>query len=59
MINGMTCFQRIINIIDKEKLKCTFAYVNNTTIYSDYKNEHDRNLKLFVEAASKYGISGK
>ena len=55
VINRMTCFQRIINnIIEKEKLQCTFANVDYVTIYSGNKNK--QNLKLFLEVASRYRI---
>ena len=56
--NGVACFQRVIDeIIRKENLEDTFAYVDNLTICGHTKKEHDENLKKFLEIAKKYGIT--
>lgn len=41
---GDICFQRII--IDTEKLKDTFTNINNITVYSMNKDEHEKNFKI-------------
>ena len=52
--NGVSCFQRIIdNVIADNELKQTFAYLDNITIGGFDKADHDRNLKKFLDAASK------
>ena len=56
--NGVACFQRTMNnIIEKENLSCTFAYVDNVTICGNSDEEHDQNLNEFLKVASKYGIT--
>jgi len=56
--NGVSCFQRIIDdIISKEKLSGTFAYIDNVTICGNDRKSHDENLKQFMKAAEKYGIT--
>lgn len=56
--NGVACFQRVIDdIIEKEKVSDTFAYVDNVTICGKTQNEHDTNLAKFLAAAKKYGIT--
>lgn len=56
--NGVSCFQRIIDdIISKEKLSGTFAYIDNVTICGNDSKSHDENLKQFMKAAEKYGIT--
>ena len=56
--NGVACFQEILNkIIASENLKATFAYFDDVTICGDSKEEHDRNLKSFLEAAAKYHLT--
>ena len=56
--NGVACFQRIINdIIEKENLKRTFAYVDNVTICGKNQEEHDEALEAFIRVAKKYQIT--
>lgn len=56
--NGVSSFQRVIdNIITKEDLSDTFAYVDNITICGHSKEAHDENLKRFLDTAEKYGIT--
>ena len=56
--NGVASFQRVIDdIIEKEKLQATYAYVDNITVCGKTQDEHDKNLKAFYEAAKKYDIT--
>ena len=56
--NGVSCFQRIIDsVIADNDLKQTYAYLNNITIGGFDKVDHDRNLKKFVDAASKINLT--
>ena len=55
--NGVAAFQRTIDIIEKENIPATFAYVDNVTIGGKSKDEHDQNLKKFLDASKKYGIT--
>jgi transposase InsO family protein len=50
--NGVACFQRIMDsFISEEKLAGTFAYLDNVTICGMTQQEHDTNLRRFLEAA--------
>ena len=56
--NGVASFQRIINsVIEKEHCEGAEAYVDNVTIGGYTKEEHDRNLRNFFEAAAKYNLT--
>ena len=56
--NGVSAFQRTIdNIISEEKLKDTFAFVDNVSICGKTKEEHDRNLDTFYKISDKYNIT--
>ena len=56
--NGVACFQRIIDdIIRKENLTDTFAYIDNITVCGKNQESHDRNLKLLYETAEKYNLT--
>ena len=55
--NGVACFQRIMDsFITDEKLEGTFAYLDDVTICGRTKEEHDRNLKRFLDAAKRKNI---
>jgi len=55
--NGVACFQRIMDaFIEEENLDATFAYLDNVTICGMNTEEHDRNLKRFLDAANKKNI---
>ena len=55
--NGVSTFQRIIdNLIEKYKLKKTYAYVDNVTITGSDKDEHNHNLKALINAANCEGF---
>ena len=56
--NGVSCFQRVIdNIIEKENLENTFAYIDNVTVCGKDKESHDKNLQKLLKATSSYGIT--
>ncbi|XP_026315169.1 uncharacterized protein K02A2.6-like [Hyposmocoma kahamanoa] len=56
--NGVSSFQRTIDwVIRKEDLKGTFAYLDDITICGKTQLEHDKNLKKFLAAAQKYGLT--
>nr|CAH8849255.1 unnamed protein product [Trichobilharzia regenti] len=56
--NGVACFQRIIDeLISKEQLTSTFAYIDNVTTCGKTREEHDKNLNKFMVAARNYGIT--
>ena len=53
--NGVACLQRAMdNIIEEEKFQATFPYLDNITICGKDQNEHNVNIKHFLEAASLY-----
>ena len=44
--NGVSAFQRTIDkVIRKEKLRDTFAFLDNITVCGRTKEEHDQNVK--------------
>ena len=56
--NGVAAFQRTIdNFIAEENLQDTFAYIDDVTICGRDQDEHDRNLKLFLEAAERKNLT--
>ena len=56
--NGVVAFQRTIdNFIAEENLKDTFAYIDDVAICGHDQDEHDRKLKLFVEAAERKNLT--
>lgn len=56
--NGVSCFQRVIDeIIEKENLRETYAYIDNITIGGSSKEEHDKNLEKFYRVATKYNFT--
>lgn len=56
--NGVAAFQRTLHyIIRTEKLKGTYAYLDDVTICGKDKQEHDFNLRRFMEAAEKYNLT--
>jgi len=55
--NGVACFQRTMDaFIEEENLNATFAYLDNVTICGMNTEEHDYNLKQFLEAANRKNI---
>jgi len=56
--NGVSAFQRIINgIISQSGLQRTYAYLDNITIGGTSKDDHDQNLKRFLDAASQLNLT--
>ena len=56
--NGVAGFQRSIDdVITKENIKDTFAFVDNVAICGKTQKEHDENLEKFLEAAKKYNMT--
>ena len=56
--NGVAVFQRIVDdILRKENVPDTEAYVDNVTVGGRNKEEHDNNVKIFLQAAEKYGLT--
>lgn len=56
--NGVAAFQRVIDdIIKCEGLQDTFAYLDDVTVCGHSQEEHDKNLKKFMEIISKYGLT--
>ena len=55
--NGVSCFQRIMDsFIRSAKLDATFSYLDDVIICGMTQQEHDLNLKNFLEAAAKVNI---
>jgi len=55
--NGVACFQRIIDsVVEEENLEATFPYLDNVTICGMNTEEHDANLKHFLQAAERKNI---
>ena len=56
--NGVAAFQRTIDdFIVNENLSDTFAYIDDITICGRDQNEHDKNLKRFLEAAKRKNLT--
>ena len=56
--NGVACFQRIMDqFIQDNGLTDTFAYLDDITICGNTKEEHDRNLGKFMDAAKSCGLT--
>lgn len=56
--NGVAAFQRTLHyVINTEKLKGTYAYLDDVTVCGKDKAEHDVNLHNFMEAAKKYNLT--
>nr|XP_026485607.1 uncharacterized protein LOC113393110 [Vanessa tameamea] len=56
--NGVSSFQRIIDwVLKEEKLKDTFAYLDDITVCGKTLTEHNENLENFLAAARKYCLT--
>ncbi|KAJ4441140.1 hypothetical protein ANN_10990 [Periplaneta americana] len=56
--NGVAYFQRVINsIISNEKLNGAYAYLDDITVCSTSQLDHNKNLRKFLEAVKKYGLT--
>ena len=50
--NAVLCFQRVVNqIISDSKCEDTFAYLDDITVCGKMREEHDKNLLRFLNAA--------
>ena len=58
LTNGVAAFQRTIEkIIENENLSNVFAFVDNATTCGNSQEEHDLNLKKFLEVTEKYSMT--
>ena len=58
--NGVSAFQRIIDsLIQRNKLKRTYAYLDNITVAGETQEIRDSNLKAFLQTASKANLTFK
>ena len=49
--NGVAAFQRVISeFIERENLKDVFPYLDNVTVANRTQEDHDANVKLFLDA---------
>ncbi|XP_064104081.1 uncharacterized protein LOC135213917 [Macrobrachium nipponense] len=56
--NGVAAFQRVLDeILKKEKVSGTFAYVDNVTVCGETEEEHDQNLRRFLKVAEEYNLT--
>lgn len=56
--NGVACFQRVMDsFIKEEKLAGTYAYLDDVTICGKTQEEHDYNLKKFLDAAKSRNVT--
>ena len=56
--NGVASFQRVMDdIIKREDLNGTYAYIDNVTICGQNQAKHDLNLKEFMNSVVKYGLT--
>ena len=56
--NGVSAFQRTIDkVIEVEKLKDTFAFVDNVTVCGRTKEEFDENVAAFHKVREKYNLT--
>ena len=56
--NGVAVFQRTIdNVLQKEKVPASFAYLDNVTICGETMEELETNVNLFRNAAQKHGLT--
>lgn len=56
--NGVACFQRVMDeFLKVNQLKDTFAYLDNVTICGADKEQHDKNLEQFLNAAQARNLT--
>ena len=56
--NGVPAFQKIMDgIIESNKLLGVFAYLDNVTIVGKNQQQHDNNLKAFLETAKTLNLT--
>ena len=55
--NGVACFQReMMKFVDENGLEASFPYLDNVTICGKDQEDHDANLKQFLEAAKRKNL---
>lgn len=58
LTNAVACFQRAMNdVIEKFQLQSTFAYLDDIIICGTDSDDHDSNLKAFMNCAKELGIT--
>ena len=58
LTNAVSSFQRIMNqVIDSHDLGATFAYLDDIIVCGNSQEEHDQNLKRFLEMAEKLNLT--
>ena len=58
LTNAVPEFQRAINsFVEQNKLKCCFPYLDDITVAGIDQADHDRNLRVFYEAAAKWNLT--
>ena len=56
--NGVSAFQRVVNkIIKDNNLDLTWAYLDNVTVGGLTQEEHDKNVKRFLDVCTQYGLT--
>lgn len=56
--NGVASFQRIMDdLVEKEGLQDTFVYIDNVTVCGHTQEQHDENLKRFMDVVDKYNLT--
>ena len=58
LTNGVSAFQRIIDsLIQRNKLKRTYAHLDNITVAGETQEIHDSNLKAFLQTAFEANLT--
>ncbi len=55
--NGVAVFQRAMDKLVDEDLKDTFPYLDNITVAGSTQDEHDENVKKFLEVVRKWKLT--
>ena len=56
--NGVSAFVRVLNeIIEREGLQDTYAYLDDITVCGKTQSSHDKNLQKFLNVAKKYNLT--
>ena len=58
LANGVVVFQRAMDrMVEEEALKDTFPYLDNITVAGRHQQEHDANVKKFLEAVEQRNLT--
>ena len=58
LTNGVACFQRVMDeFICNNGLTDTFDFLDDITVCGSTKEEHDENLRKFMDAAKRYNLT--